>query len=411
MKPYMYKNVIKILELVSLGKNLNEIFIEYKNNPDIAKIKNIIYGVLRYIYTIDYVINKIVSKKNDSLLNILRVGIFELWLSYKPDYAVINDLVNLTKDKINNQSVANFVNATLRNFQKNKEILFLDIDKDYSVKYNLPNWMINKLKKQYKGNYLPILEAFSLHPSFGIRVNNSKITNNDYITLLEYETILYKEISGKIILNQAMNINDIPGFEDGLVSIQDIAAQYLVDILNKYSITPKKVLDACSAPGGKTCQLLENYDCNLTALDVDQYRLKRVQDNLERLKLKAKIVCGNAALNNWNKDNSLYDLIVADVPCSATGTIKRNPDIKITRKEKDIDNFVEIQRKIVTNLWNLLEPNGYMVYITCSIFQEENSMNISWFKESIKYFDVVDELHVLPSEYNDGLYYCLICKR
>lgn len=410
MKLCMYKDVIKILELVYLGKNLNEVLSEYKSNPEIAKIKNITYGVLRNAYTIDYVINKLITKRNAGLLNILRVGVFELWLSYKPDYAVINDLVNLTKDRISNQSIANFVNATLRNFQKNKESL-LDIDKDYSIKYNLPNWIIDKLKIQYKGNYLPILNAFSLHPSFGIRINNSKINNKDYVKLLDSESFLYKEINHKIILNESCNVNDLPGFKDGLVSVQDIAAQYLVDILSKYLIKPKKVLDACSAPGGKACQLLENYDCNLTALDIDQYRLKKVKDNLERLNLKAKLVCGNAILNNWNHDNSLYDLIIADVPCSATGTIKRNPDIKITRKEKDIDNFVQLQRKIVTNLWSLLEKNGYMVYITCSIFQEENSMNISWFKENIKYFNVIDELQILPSEYNDGLYYCLICKR
>lgn len=404
----MYDIVLEILE-DSNGRNLNELVNKYKDHPNIAKIRNISYGIIRNYYAIEFITKKLVRHNNVELNNILKVGIFELWFSHKAEYAVINDLVEYTKDKYSNQGSANFVNAVLRSFQKDKLSLVELINQDYLLKYNLPSWLLDKFKKQYKGKYLPIIQSMMMHPSFGLRVNNSKISIDNYLELLNEQKIDYKLVDGKLVLTNPMNVKDIPSFDKGFVSVQDIAAQYLINILTNNSIEFTRVLDACSAPGGKTCQLLENYACDLTSIDIDATRLERVSENLARLNLSAKILVGDSVKKNW-WDGNKFDLIVTDVPCSATGTIKRNPDIKINRLESDIDKFVDIQKMIVANLWDMLADNGYMVYITCSILQEENQDNITWFKENLTGFCPLDEIQILPSEYNDGLYYCLIKK-
>lgn len=404
-----YIVIREILEQIYSGRNLNDTLSDYNEEKEISRIKNIVYGVLRYSFAIDFIINQLTRKVDYDYINFVRVGIFELWFSNKPDYAVINDLVEVMKEVSEKQSLANFMNATLRSFQNKKEELIDKIDKDYELKYNLPKWMLEKLKIQYKGNYKPILESFMYHPSFGLRINTRKISLDDYCEELTNNKLSYIKLDNKIILENPTSVSNLPLFENGFVSVQDIGAQFIVDILNKNEVKFKTVLDACSAPGGKACQILENFDCNLTALDIDKLRLEKVQQNLQRLNLSAKILLGDASTKKW-LNNDKFDLIIADVPCSATGTIKRNPDIKINRRETDLEKFVAQQRSIVINLWDILETGGYMLYVTCSIFKEENQFNIEYLKNNLSGFNKIDELQVIPSEYNDGLYYALIRK-
>lgn len=403
-----YEIINEVLVKTYSGKNLNEVLFEYKKADEISKIKSISYGVIRNSFALDFILKKLIKNPNIGLEIILKIAIFELWQTNKPEYAVINDTVEYVKINIS-EKVVGFANAVLRNFLRSKQELFEQIEKDYSLKYNLPNWIINKLKKQNKEKYKQILESFILHPAFGIRINNKKISMNDYCKKLSDNKLSYEIYNNKIVLDNPCNVNELPGFISGEVSIQDAGAQYLINILQNNNINPKKVLDACSAPGGKTCQILENYDCNLTAIDIDDKRLIKVQENLDRLNLSAKLLQGDARNKTW-WDNHKYDLIIADVPCSATGTIKRNPDIKITRKEDDLLKFVDIQHKIIINLWDMLEKNGYLLYVTCSIFNEENQENLLWILNNCINSEKIEELQVLPSKYNDGLYYVLIKK-
>ncbi|MDD3265583.1 MAG: transcription antitermination factor NusB [Burkholderiales bacterium] len=403
-----YKIIKRIIDLVYYeNKNLNDLINQYKEDENIVKIRYIVYDLLRYSTSIDYILSKLVRNIDYDVMGILRIGIYELWLSKKPEYAIINDLVNLTKEF--DEKKKSFVNAVLRSFQRSKEKFIKDIDNEYSYKYNIPSWLLNYLKKEYKNNYLEIIKSFMYKPSFGLRVNSKKNSYNEYLKLLIENNIEYKEIDSKIVLDKAINVSGIPGFYEGLVSVQDVAAQYMLDILKKHNIEIKNALDICSAPGGKTCQLLENYDCNLTSVDIDENRLKKVKQNLDRLELNCNTILGDA--NNkrwWNGDK--YDFIIADVPCSALGTIKRNPDIKITRRLEEISNFVQTQRSIINNIWELLNLNCYMIYITCSIMKEENQLNVEWLSNNLNGFKIIDELQIYPSENNDGLYYALIKK-
>lgn len=402
-----YKLIIEILKKVISGANLNEVVNEYKNEVNYPKIKSITYNLIRYYYSIEYFTNKLLTKKNPNLDLIIKVGIYELWLTEKPEYAIINDLVEYTKNEfIGLQGV---VNAVLRKFIVQKNDLVEELNKDYKLLYNLPDWLITKIKKQYKKQALDIFKSFMLPPSFGIRINSQKINQVEYLNILTNENIDYTIIDDKVVINKAISVQKIPMFNDGYVSIQDIAAQYLVDLMNKNDIKFNNVLDACAAPGGKTCQILENYNCTLTALEVNKSRLQRIQENLDRLNLSAKLINGDATNKKWS-DGYKFDFILADVPCSAIGTIKRNPDIKLVRRETDIINFVNIQQEIVANLWDLLSNDGYMVYSTCSLLNEENEDNINWLKNKLNKFNLIDEIKILPSANSDGLYYALIKK-
>ena len=406
----IYLSILNILLEVYSGKNLNEVLIRYNDQDSFPKIKNISYGVLRNYFSINYSIDKLVKHSNLQSRIILQIGIFELKYSQKPEYAVINDLVNFIFDLTENEKIKNFINGVLREYLRQTEELELNIQKDYSLKYNIPDWIITKLKKQSKENYLQILNGFNHHPAFGLRINHRKISQVEYILKLDEANLEYQLFQNKISLVKPINISLLPFFNDGFVSIQDIAAQSSIEILTKYQVQAKYVLDACAAPGGKTCQLLENINCEVVALDIDQTRLNKVSDNLKRLNLVAELKLGNAMNKSWwNK--KLFDLIIADVPCSASGTLKRNPDIKINRRESDIVNFVETQRNIVINLWDMLDTNSYMLYITCSIFKEENQDNIEWFKSNLNDFELIEQFQIIPTEYNDSLFYALIKKR
>ena len=401
-----YELIIEILNNVYSGKNLTDEINKYKSNINISRIKYIVYGVIRNYYLIDFCIHKIVKHVSKTNKIIIQIGIYELNNSNKPHYAVVNTLVEI----VDNGKEKKFINWVLREYQRQKENLSILIIKDYSLKYNIPNWMIDLLKKQYKNNYLKFLDGLNYHPAFGLRVNYIKKSLDEYIEILKQSNIKYIiNEDNKICLEKSLDIKDVPLFLDGVSSIQDVAAQYTVNLLTKNNITPVKVLDACAAPGGKTCQILENYNCSLTAMDISSHRLERIKQNLQRLELKAKIIIGDAFNLDW-WDKSKFDLIIADVPCSASGTIKRNPDIKINRSYDDVIKFTVSQRKIVLNLWNCLEDNGYLLYITCSIFRDENQDNIAWFKDNIKGFKLIDELQIIPTEYNDSLYYALVQK-
>lgn len=405
-----YLIIIEILSLVYNGKNLNDVINAYRDNLEFPKIKNISFGVLRNNFKINYIINNLAKRIDNQMRIVLQIALFELDYSNKPEYAVVNDAVNLSYELSKKESLKTFINGVLRNYLRNKEKLAIKINANYSLKYNLPNWLIDKLKSQNKNNYLAILEGLNFHPALGLRINYRKITHDKYLELLKTNNMESVSKDNKIVLSKPVKVNAILGFTEGIVSVQDIAAQYVVDILNKNKIKPSKVLDICAAPGGKTCQLLENFDCNITAGDIEYSRLEKIEQNLQRLELNAKLITANALSDNW-WDGEPFDFILADVPCSATGTIKRNPDIKINRTDKDIFKFTELQKNIVTNIWKMLSKNGYLLYVTCSLLNEENQDNISWFKNNLTDFYVIDELQIQPSITSDSLYYALICKK
>lgn len=412
-----YKIASEILLEVLSGKNLSDVFNRYIDKQvslssngvslNIAKVKDISYGVLRHHFELTAILNKLCQTKPDNkILVILIIGIYELLYTQKPKFAVTNDLVSFSYQETKKDGLKNFVNAVFRNFLRQNTKLCQDLTNNLEFKYNFPNWFINKLKLDYKENWEQIIEASNQKPRLSLRLKNTHDIN-DYIGLLDAQEITYNIRNGVIVLDNSLPVSKIPLFMDGEVSIQDIHAQKILEIAPIED--GQYILDACSAPGGKTCQILENYKVDLIALDIDNNRLDKVKQNLGRLKLSAKVLCGDAGKLDW-WDGKEFDLVIADVPCSATGTIKHNPDIKLHRDPGDIANFVVIQRKIVSNLWQTIKPNGFLVYITCSIFKEENQNNIEFFASHLPNLKVIKEIRLLPDDHGDGFYYCLLQK-
>ncbi len=399
-----YIIISKIIEEVLVGKNLNEVFSKYINET-----KDISYGILRNYNKIDNILKVLIKKKpnNNKVLIILLIAIYEINYSKKPKFAICNDLVNLAKFLTKSINLKNFINGVIRNYLRNLEYIEKKLENNIEYKYNFPLWWIEKLKKDFSENYIEILSNLNVIPRLGLRINTKKIKLNDYLQLLKKEDLSFNIIDNKIVLEDKLNINQIPLFKNGIVSIQDISAQKLIDLI-KFN-EKDYILDACSAPGGKSCQILENNKVELIALDINENRLKKVKENLERLNLSAKIICADASnLKWWN--NKKFDVIIADVPCSASGTIRKNPDIKLHRKLVDIKNFVHIQQEIVLNLWHTLKINGKLVYITCSIFKEENQENINNLIKKMNNAKIIHELFILPTKFSDGFYYCILQK-
>ncbi|HLX54567.1 MAG TPA: 16S rRNA (cytosine(967)-C(5))-methyltransferase RsmB, partial [Aquella sp.] len=375
--------VLKILSEVISGKNLNEVFNQNINNANlnIGKIKDITYGVMRYYFILNSILNDLA--KNEPQLEIkilLLIALYEIKYTKKPAYAITNDIVDLSFKLTKNIKIKNFTNAIIRNFLRTQIELEKKLVSNLEYKYNFPQWIISKLRKDYPDNWENIIEYSNRKPKISLRINPNKTNIDDYIKYLDKENISYKLVDNIVVLDSTIAIEKIPFFKEGYVSIQDTNAQKLKDIIkfnpNQY------ILDACSAPGGKACQILENNKVNLLAIDIDKNRLDKVQQSLTRLNLNANTICADASKLDW-WDNKQFDIIIADVPCSASGTLKRNPDIKLHRQLSDIKNFVITQRNIILNLWNTLKNDGHMVYITCSIFKEENQENISFFRQKL----------------------------
>ena len=401
-----YRAILEIITEVLNGRNLNESFasnISELNN--IGKIKDVSYGLIRNYYIIKTIISDMVKHTPSDMrvVAILYIGIYELEFTRKPAYAISNDLVELAYQVTDDVKLKGFVNAIIRGFIRNKTSIVDAIKSKTEYKYNFPIWMISKLKAEYPRKYLDIMTNSSIEPKLALRINLRKTSVEQYIKHLDNDSYTY--VDNKIILNNSMKIQAIPLFKEGYVSIQDISAQKLIEIAKPNE--GDDVLDACAAPGGKTCQLLENCNINLTSIDIDDERLNKVRQNLERLELSAALINADAAA--W-VSNKKYDFIVADVPCTASGTMKRNPDIKLHRKQSDIAQFVRTQRKIVSNLWLMLKPGGRLVYITCSVFKEENHDNCEYFIEQLPMVKKISELNILPTEYADGFYYCVLGK-
>lgn len=386
--------------------------------------KEICFGVCRNYYSLENTAEEFVQKKPKDLRVwlVILIGIYQLRFLNTPQYAVVKETVELLQKTWEK----NFVNAVLRSYLR-KQDKNNQNSSNPQVIYNHPLWLITKIKKSWPKNWQKILLANNQHPPLSIRVNTQKLSVDAYLSLLKQANIP-AEVStispSGIIITTPVKVNDLPGFAEGLVSVQDLAAQLAVKFLD---LKPSfKVLDACAAPGGKTCHILES-EPNLQsclAIDISANRAKKITENLTRLNLKADIkICDCLEIEKW-WDGEYFDRILLDAPCSATGVIRRNPDIKLLRTENEISLIVELQKKILTKLWSTLKPGGKLIYTTCSILPEENTKQIANFlktQKDCKCLEIISDkspkeeqqfgLQILSGENNmDGFFYSVLAK-
>jgi 16S rRNA (cytosine967-C5)-methyltransferase len=310
------------------------------------------------------------------------------------------------------------VNGVLRSFLRRREELLIQADADPVARWQHPAWWIARLQQDHPAHWQSILAAGNTHPPLCLRINVRRVTSADFLRQLAVADIAARALDDTaILLDRPVPVERIPGFGGGLCSVQDWGAQAAAGLLGVRD--GMRVLDACAAPGGKAAHLLETAGIDLTALDADATRAARITDNLRRLGLAATVKVSDAReVDTW-WDGRPFDRILADVPCSASGVVRRHPDAKWLRRESDIAGFAATQRAIVDALWRTLAPGGRMLYASCSVFGEENARQVETFvgrhvdarRLPIPGTTTRDaQLHHLPDAEHDGFYYALLQK-
>ncbi len=396
----------------------------WQANPELSSqhrgaIQDISYGVLRFYGQLDKLLLSLLKKplSDESLRYLLLVGLYQLQYSKAPSHAVVDHAVSAAGFLRGGKGAQGLVNAVLRNFIRRRDVLLTQVLDSEVGRYSHPQWWIDKLRSQYPQNYQAVLAADNQHPPMTLRVNQRRIDVVKYRQLLVEQNMPVELLwNGALKLIQPVSVDKLPGFADGLVTIQDAGAQLAASFLNLQD--GMRVLDACAAPGGKSTHILEQAKVALTVLDNDPARLVRVEQNLDRLKNKGvNIICGDAAIPEvwWN--GQLFDRILADVPCSASGVVRRHPDIKWLRRASDMAKFAASQQAILNALWQVLGKDGKLLYVTCSVFSEENQWQIDNFLS--RHLDArqlplsqegMFDGQLLPDSQHDGFFYALLHK-
>lgn len=413
--------ISKVLAGASLTAVLQEV---WRSDPTLSKqqkgaIQDLSYGVLRFYGQLDAILGFLLKKplRDKQLHHLLLVSLYQLQYSKAQSHTVVDQAVSASRSLVHGKGMQGLVNGVLRSFLRQRESVLKQAAEREVGCYSYPQWWIDKLRLQYPQNFRAILEAGNKHPPMTLRVNQRKISVEDYRNLLT-ERAMHAELlsSGALQLNQPVMVENLPGFSAGLVTVQDAGAQLAAPFMDVHD--GMRVLDACAAPGGKSTHLLELAHVSLTVVDNHAARLVQVQQNLERLHMTAeRLVCGDAANTAAWWDGQPFDRILADVPCSASGVVRRHPDIKWLRCERDLVKFATTQQAILNALWKILSKNGKLLYVTCSIFAEENAMQIEKFLKHhsdalplpLSGTTVVDG-QLLPDTQHDGFFYTLLQK-
>lgn len=351
-------------------------------------LQEIVFGTCRWYFQLDAILAQLLSKplkaKDNDVRCLLLIGLYQLHHLRVPDYAVVNETVSATK-ALKKDWAKGLVNAILRGFLREREALTKHSLTSLEGEYAHPGWLIERLRSAWPSQWSQILKDNNIRPPMTLRVNIQRIEMGQFLANLQQAGIEAAPgalAPSSVYLASPCPVESIPGFEQGLCSVQDEASQLIPGLLDLQS--GLRILDACAAPGGKTCHILESgfeFE-NLVALDNDSRRLERLQQNLDRLQLNATVSVGDAGNTSQWWDGKAFDRILLDAPCSATGIIRRHPDIKLLRREADIAKLSQLQSQLLESLWACLAPGGLLLYSTCSVLPEENSAIVQRFLES-----------------------------
>jgi 16S rRNA (cytosine967-C5)-methyltransferase len=373
------------------------------------------HGTLRHLGLLQAVLGRMLRKPiaQPELAALLAVALYQMEFTKAPPYAIVNEAVNACAAQ-GSPWARPMVNALLRRFQRERTVLLAQARSTPRGRYSYPDWWIERVQADYPQMWKAVLDAGNARPSMALRVNRRRESVQGYLARLATAGIDARAIGeAGVMLERIVPVTHLPGFGEGLVSVQDPGAQAAAEWLD---LTPgQRVLDACAAPGGKTAHILEKDDVELLALDADAERLGRVRANLERLGLHADVRCADAAdLDAW-WDGRGFDRVLADVPCTASGVVRRHPDIKWLRRVEDVASLAAQAARLLDSLWRVVVPGGKLLLVTCSVFQEENRAQVDDFVgrhadariEPLPGKDGLD-LQLLPDASHDGFYYALL---
>ncbi|KAI3594282.1 16S rRNA (cytosine(967)-C(5))-methyltransferase [Cupriavidus sp. U2] len=294
------------------------------------------------------------------------------------DFTVVDQAVSAAASEPKTAHARGLVNAVLRRFLRERRALMPKIMQDEEARWNLPSWWLAQLRRAYPDQWMALAQSVNERPPMTLRINPRRISVQAYLQALANAGLAGSAVGEQAVrLARAFPVSQIPGFAQGDVSVQDAGAQLAAPLCEVSD--GMRVLDACAAPGGKTGHLLELADIHVTAVESDAERAARIHDNLARLGQRAEVIVGDASRPKDWWDGQPFDRILADVPCSASGIVRRHPDIRWLRRESDVAKLMTEQRRIVSQLWPLLKPGGILVYVTCSIFPTEGEEQALWF--------------------------------
>jgi 16S rRNA (cytosine967-C5)-methyltransferase len=384
-------------------------------------LQDICFGVFRHLGLLRGVLAALAAQPltDRDLEALLLVALYQLHFTRAAPYAVVDHAVRACT-RLRKSSAKGLVNALLRNFLRQPENLLSQARRTEEARWSYPQWWIDEVRRVYPGRYSAILEAGSVRPPMTLRVNLRLIQCEDYLALLRGAGIAAEQVGpAALLLDEALGVEQLPGFAQGLVSVQDLSAQYAAGLLDLAA--GQRVLDACAAPGGKTAHILETADVDLNAVDIDPARLARVRETLERLRLRAQLICADAGDPSGWWDGTAFQRILLDAPCTASGIVRRHPDIKWLRRPQDASALAVQQRRLLEALWHTLAAGGKLLYATCSVFPAENQLQIAAFLQShpearlLPPSGVPDgpeigniKGQILPDSRHDGFFYALL---
>lgn len=415
-----------IERVIDKGESLNTVLPHAQkklSDKDSALVQEICFGVLRTLPQLEALIGKLMERpltgKQRVLHYLIMVGLYQLLYTRVPAHAVLAETV-AGAEVLKRSSLKGLLNGVLRQFQRQQDELLASIQ-DGPQRYLHPDWLLKRLQTAWPAHWQQIIEANNIRPPMWLRVNRQHHSRNSWLALLaenEKTANIDTEVPEALRLDSPAPVSQLPGFEQGWVTVQDVSAQRCALFLEPQN--GESILDLCAAPGGKTTHILEIApEAKVLAVDVDAQRLTRVHENLQRLGMQAEVKQGDGRTPQAWCGTQQFDRILLDAPCSATGVIRRHPDIKWLRRDRDIAELAKLQCEILDAVWTHLKPGGTLLYATCSVLPEENEMQISAFLE--RHHNAVafslsgapeTGLQVFPAaDGGDGFFYAKLMKK
>ncbi len=395
-----------LLQVVQHGRNLPDAL-----EPELARIRDsrdralaqaLAYGVMRDYWRLDALLGALLEKplraKDADVQLVLMLGLYQIMAMRIPDHAAVTETVKLLK-KLKKPWAKGLVNGVLRHYLRQQETVLGQLQAKPAFASGHPDWLVELFRRDWPDDWRRICEANNQPPPMTLRVNPRQISRQAYLQKLQdagFPAQPARHAKSALTLDKPVDVSELPGFAQGWVSVQDSAAQLAAPLLDPQP--GERVLDACAAPGGKTAHLRERQPelAELVALDIEASRLARVEQALARLQLEATCLAGDAADPASWWDGQPFDRILLDAPCSATGVIRRHPDIRLLRRQSDIAPLVVRQQAILQALWTTLKPGGFLLYATCSILKQENTQQI------VQFLDRHDDARLLDIEADWG---------
>jgi 16S rRNA (cytosine967-C5)-methyltransferase len=409
--------VAQILSKILQGRNLDNAMQSIDVPAMVrASVVDMTYNTLRAYGRGEMLLDLLLSRslKQHEIQSLLLVALWRLEEKPTDRHTTVDQAVTAA-GVLARGRFRNLVNGVLRNYLRREDELKEAISAHDEAQWHYPRWWIEKLRSAYPQEWESILIAGNSHPPLSLRVNKRITSVTAYSQILtDNGMAIAVEGAWGLRLLKPVGVDAIPGFHKGVISVQDLGAQHTAALLDLQ--TGQRVLDACAAPGGKTAHIMEWADVEMLALEAEPKRAQRIHENLDRLHLHAQVkVTDCRHVDQW-WDGRSFDRILADVPCSASGVVRRHPDAKYLRRPEDVYSFAATQREIIDALWPVLAPGGKMLYCTCSVFPEENGQQIAAFLERHPDAERMmiagqDELQLLPNADHDGFYFALLRKR